>query len=69
MRSKPRTASKSRRLADAIDPSKELSNVGEALHTGDESGEKRLALLRRQAALGDLRDELALRARRDRAEE
>jgi hypothetical protein len=66
---KPRTASKPRSRVEAIDPSNELSRVGEALHMGDESGEKRLALLRRQAALGDLRDELALRARRDRAEE
>ena len=43
--------------------------VAAELHVGAETGEDRLALLRRQAALGDLRDELALRARRAAAEE
>lgn len=65
---KPRTPATRRRIA-AIDPSEELERVADELHKPGETGEERLALLRRQAALGDLRDELALRARRDRAEE
>jgi hypothetical protein len=43
---------------------KELSGVADKLAAGKETGEKRLALLRRQAELGDLRDALAERARR-----
>ena len=65
---KPHTESASR-LARAIDPSEELSRVAAALHAGADTGEQRLALLRRQAALGDLRDELVRRARQDQAEE
>lgn len=42
----------------------ELEGVAEQLENGGLKGEKRLALLRRQAQLGDLRDAILLRARR-----
>lgn len=65
----PRITTASRRRVKAIDPGEELSRVAAALHVASDTGEKRLALLRRQAALGDLRDELALRARRRQADD
>ena len=43
---------------------KELAGVKFKLATGELTGEPRLALLRRQADLGDLRDALAEKARR-----
>jgi hypothetical protein len=43
---------------------KELEAVADKLAAGKITGEKRLALLRRQAELGDLRDAMAERARR-----
>jgi hypothetical protein len=43
---------------------KQLNAVGERLSNDRAKGEERLALLRRQAQLGDERDEAALRARR-----
>jgi cell division protein FtsB len=43
---------------------KELAVVGDKLAARALNKEKRLALLRRQAELGDLRDALAERARR-----
>ncbi|MEA2179779.1 MAG: hypothetical protein QOF29_2888 [bacterium] len=43
---------------------KELDGVAAKLAAGKVTGEKRLALLRRQAELGDLRDAMAERARR-----
>jgi hypothetical protein len=43
---------------------KELAGVTFKLATGGLTGEPRLALLRRQADLGDLRDALAEQARR-----
>jgi hypothetical protein len=43
----------------------ELSRVSAALDQAPSSTEKRLGLLRRQAALGDLRDDIAQRARRN----
>jgi hypothetical protein len=43
---------------------KELKSIAAKLAEGDSTGEQRLALLRRQAELGDLRDAIALRARR-----
>jgi hypothetical protein len=43
---------------------RELKSVAAKLADGGSTGEERLALLRRQAALGDLRDAIALRARR-----
>jgi hypothetical protein len=43
---------------------KELQAVAERLAAGKITGEQRLALLRRQAELGDLRDAMADRARR-----
>jgi hypothetical protein len=42
----------------------ELERVAAALDKGKVQGQERLALLRRQAALGDLRDAIAERARR-----
>ena len=45
----------------------ELQRVAEALAGSTVRGPERLALLRRQATLGDLRDALAQRARPDRA--
>ncbi len=42
---------------------KQLKTVGDKL-ASKESGKKRLELLRRQAALGDLRDAAAEKARR-----
>ena len=42
----------------------ELERVAAALDKGKIQGQERLALLRRQAALGDLRDAIAERARR-----
>jgi hypothetical protein len=41
----------------------ELQRVAEALAGNDVKGPERLALLRRQATLGDLRDALAQRER------
>jgi hypothetical protein len=43
---------------------KELVGVADRLAAGRILGDQRLALLRRQAELGDLRDALADRARR-----
>jgi hypothetical protein len=43
---------------------KELANVEHELAKPELAREQRLALLRRQAALGDLRDAIAERARR-----
>jgi hypothetical protein len=43
----------------------ELKRVAEALAKAPAGSAKRMPLLRRQAALGDLRDELARRARQD----
>jgi hypothetical protein len=43
---------------------KELEGVARKLADAGLTGEDRLALLRRQAQLGDLRDAIALRARR-----
>ena len=43
---------------------RELERVAAALDKGKIQGQERLALLRRQAALGDLRDAIAERARR-----
>jgi hypothetical protein len=51
----------------ALTPSvvlKELQVVADKLAAGKITGEQRLALLRRQAELGDLRDAMADRARR-----
>ena len=51
----------------ALTPSvvdKELEAVADKLAAGNVTGDKRLALLRRQAELGDLRDAIADRARR-----
>jgi hypothetical protein len=42
----------------------ELERVADALDKTPHASMKRLPLLRRQAALGDLRDEIAQRARR-----
>lgn len=42
---------------------KELDRVSERLADGDASGDERLALLRRQAELGDLRDAILRRAK------
>jgi len=42
----------------------ELERVADALAKTPHASMKRLPLLRRQAALGDLRDEIAMRARR-----
>jgi len=52
------------RVLDKTDVLKEFAAVGDKLATRGLTGEKRLALLRRQAQLGDLRDALAQRARR-----
>ena len=43
---------------------RELERVAAALDKGKIQGPERLSLLRRQAALGDLRDAIADRARR-----
>jgi hypothetical protein len=43
---------------------KEMSSIAAKLADRGLTGEARLALLRRQAELGDLRDAIALRARR-----
>jgi cell division protein FtsB len=43
---------------------KELDRVGDKLAARGLAPEKRMALLRRQAQLGDLRDAIAQRARR-----
>lgn len=47
---------------------KELASVAKDLDAGKATGVKRLALLRRQAQLGDLRDALDRRALRDEQE-
>jgi hypothetical protein len=47
---------------------KQLQTVGQQLGNDRAKGENRLALLRKQAQLGDERDEAALRARRAEAE-
>jgi hypothetical protein len=52
------------RVLKPSDVQKELAGVCEKLDSGKLTGEKRMALLRRQAQLGDLRDTLADRARR-----
>lgn len=43
---------------------KQLKTVSEQLDTGTAKGKRRLALLRRQAELGDERDEAVVKARR-----
>jgi cell division protein FtsB len=43
---------------------KELDRVGDKLAAKGLAADKRMALLRRQAQLGDLRDAIAQRARR-----
>lgn len=53
-----------RRIPDRADVLKELANVTDELDTGSATSEARLALLRRQAQLGDLRDAIAQRERR-----
>jgi hypothetical protein len=53
-----------RRVLNKADVLKDLEGVADKLADGRVSGEKRLALLRRQAQLGDLRDAIAERARR-----
>lgn len=45
----------------------ELARVAEALASNDVKGPDRLALLRRQATLGDLRDAIAQRERTGRS--
>lgn len=55
---KPSAAAASRNLA------KEMERVGNALGKGKPGGPERLALLRRQAELGDLRDAVRERERR-----
>jgi hypothetical protein len=57
-----------RRVLDQTEVLKEFAAVGDKLAAGGLTGEKRLALLRRQAQLGDLRDALAQRTRRADAE-
>jgi hypothetical protein len=52
------------RVLDKTDVLKEMDAVGDKLADGALTGQERLALLRRQAQLGDLRDALAQRARR-----
>ena len=44
---------------------RELTRVSAALDQAPSGSAKRLEMLRRQAALGDLRDDIAQRARRD----
>jgi hypothetical protein len=56
-----------RRVVERADVLKELANVTDKLGTGDVTREKRMALLRRQAQLGDLRDAIAQRERRARS--
>jgi hypothetical protein len=54
-------------MASTLDRShllKELASVQDELANPQLTGQQRLALLRRQAALGDLRDAIAERARR-----
>jgi hypothetical protein len=53
-------------VADGVDPSltAALREVGQLLAVPGLEGGKRKRLLQRQAELGDLRDERALRARR-----
>jgi hypothetical protein len=53
-----------RRLPTQPELVKELAGVAEKLDSPRLTGEKRMALLRRQAQLGDLRDALAERERR-----
>jgi hypothetical protein len=48
----------------SIPITEELEGVAQQLSDASLSREKRLGLLRRQAQLGDLRDAIALRARR-----
>jgi hypothetical protein len=54
-----------RRSLDQSDLLNELSALADEIASGKATGEKRLALLRRQAQLGDLRDAIAERARRE----
>jgi hypothetical protein len=53
-----------RRVLDQSEVLKELAGVAEKLASANVTGEQRLALLRRQAQLGDLRDAIAERAAR-----
>jgi hypothetical protein len=53
-----------RRVLEKADVLKELETVADKLAAPGLTSEKRLALLRRQAQLGDLRDALADRSRR-----
>jgi hypothetical protein len=53
-----------RRTLTKADVLKDLASVTDKLANGGFTGERRMALLRRQAQLGDLRDVLADRARR-----
>jgi hypothetical protein len=57
-------AGEMRRPLDQSALNKELKAIAAKLADGASTGEKRLALLRRQAELGDLRDAIAQRARR-----
>ncbi len=52
------------RILTKSDLLKELATVSDKLRTDGATGQQRLALLRRQAQLGDLRDALAQRERR-----
>jgi hypothetical protein len=54
-----------RRQLTRADLDKEMASVADKLEAPSATGEKRLDLLRRQAQLGDLRDALAQRERRD----
>jgi hypothetical protein len=53
-----------RRPLDQSALNKELKSIAAKLADRGSTGEERLALLRRQAELGDLRDAIAQRARR-----
>jgi hypothetical protein len=52
------------RTLDQTELVEELADVARKLDSGTLTGEERLALLRRQAQLGDLRDAIAERKRR-----
>ena len=53
------------RVLDISNVLTELAGVADKLAARELTGAERLALLRRQAQLGDLRDALAERARRE----
>lgn len=56
------------RVLDKTDVLKELADVADKLGTAGVAVEKRLALLRRQAQLGDDRDAIAQHERRARSQ-